>query len=272
LTIINSNISAILLARSAKDSASLDPGTMYLVMAVVSLFLFVLILVFLRKRVVILVRLWYFSLVYGRYSYEFLNFFKENNLRSPINGCVKDEITLHLLVFFKKIKDSQEFHTNTAIDFGEIPYMTTSKKLFKIKGKPDCMKVVTANDTRFIVAGYHETLQGLKMKSLYFFVDGFFVMGEFLFSELIRVNPANLVKTLSVKYLSDATVESDVFYIRDTNGNQLNYEHNGFSISIKYLFMGDGKTNEKLSGLLNSGEFSENSVSLHGNEELLDRF
>ncbi|MEI7661353.1 MAG: hypothetical protein WCK34_04115 [Bacteroidota bacterium] len=150
--------------------------------------------------------------------------------------------------------------------------MINSKTLFKSKGKPDCMKVISINDIRFIVAGYHETLQGIRMRSLYFFVNDLFVMGEFLFSDLLRMKPATLVATLSAKYLNGIPVESEVFYIKDTHGNQINYEHNGFSISIKYLYKGDQTTNMVLSAFLESGELSENDLMTMGNDELLDRF
>ena len=268
-----SNISAILLARSPIEGSAFDPAVFILVLSLVSIFFLVLIFVFLRNRVVQLVRLWYISLVYGRYSYEFLTFFKEKNIRSPYNGCIKDEITMHLLVFYRKIKNSQEFQTNTSIDYGQIPFMTSYKNLFKIKGKPDCIKVAILNDIKFMVMGYNETLQGLKMKSMYFFLNDHFVMGEFLFSDLLRLKPVKLVETLSSKYLNGKSIEKDVFYITDTKGNQLNYEHNGFSISIKYLFMGDNTTNVILSGLFAiGGNQPENYLNMLRNEELLDRF
>ena len=180
---------------------------------------------------------------------------------------------MHLLVFYRKIKNSQEFQTNTSIDYGQIPFMTSNKNLFKIKGKPDCIKVAVLNDIKFMVMGYNETLQGLKMKSMYFFLNDHFVMGEFLFSDLMRLKPVKLVATLSSKYLNGKSIEKDVFYITDTKGNKLNYEHNGFSISIKYLFMGDNTTNVILSGLFAiGGNQPENYLNMLRNEELLDRF
>ena len=272
MTTLNINIAAILLSRNAKENSPIDLSMLYLLLALVSFFLVVLLFVFLRRRVVQLFRLWYILLVHGQYSFEFLCFFKDNNLRSPINGCIKDEISQHLLVFFRRIKNSVDFSTETPIDYGDVPFMTTTKSLFKIKGKPDCMKVGIFGDTRFIVAGYNETLQGLKIKSFYFLVSGKFVMGEFMFADLHNVKPENLITTLSKKYLKNIPVANDVFYIMDAQGNQLNYEHNGFAISIKYLYCGDQQTNELL-GRLASGEnlVGNNQVS-QGHDELLDRF
>jgi hypothetical protein len=273
LTIITSNISAILLAKAVKDNPASDPGIMYLIISLVSLFVFVLIFVFMKNRVIQMLRLWYITLVYGRYSYEFLTFFKANNLRSPHNGCIKDEIMMHLMVFYKILKNSQEFRTTTQVDFGRIPFMTKSQNLFKIKGKPNCMKVAIQNNIKLMVVGYHETLQGRKMRAMYFFLNDHFVMGEYLFSDLLHINPSQLVGTFSSKYLNGNPIEKDVFYIKDTKGNQLNYEHNGFSISIKYLFNGDQETNRILSDFFESGNtIPDNKTIMAGNEELLDRF
>ena len=242
-------------------------------MAIISFALLVIVFIFFWKRIVHFMRIWYISLVYGRYSYEFLSFFKENSIRSPYNGCVKDEITMHFVVFYRKIKNAKEFQTNTAIDYGKIPFMTSCKKLLKIKGAPDCMKVAALNDIKFVVMGYNETLQGLKMKSMYFFLNDHFVMGEFMFINHLRSKPANLAGILSSKYLDGNPIENDVFYITDSKGNQLNYEHNGFSISMKYLFRGDHTLNMILSGLFTAGDNqSDKYLNMLKNEELLDRF
>jgi len=271
LTILNSNISAILLARPDRE-ISLDGGLFSFMTVIIAICVLLLILIFLRQRVSLLIRLWYYSLFYGRYSHEFLTFFKNSNLRSPINGCIKDEIAQHLLVFCNKLKNSLEYQTTVTIDYGRIPFMTGNKQLFQVKGKPDCMKVITINDMKLMVAGYNETLQGMKMRSLFFFINGSFVMGEFLFSELLRFKPENLVGTLSSKYLNGLPVESDVFYITDTKGNRLNYENNGFSISIKYFYGSDATTNNFLSTLLANGEFPEVELNNPGNNDLLDLF
>ena len=273
MTNLNLNITAILLARVAKDSNPFDLSMIYLVLAMCSLFFLVLIFIFLRNRAVQLVRLWYITLRYGRYSHEFLTFFKDNNLRSPFNGCIKDEISMHPLVFYRRINDSQEFRTNTAIDYGPIPYMTNYREILKKKGTPNCMKVSTVIENRFMVIGYNESLQGLKMKSMYFFLNDRFIMGEFLFSDLMRAKPSKLAGTLFSKYLNSIQAEKDVFYITDVKGNQLNYENNGFSVSIKYLFNGDSESNSILETLATTGIYPvDDEQFISTNEELLDRF
>ncbi|MEI6436176.1 MAG: hypothetical protein WCP32_15170 [Bacteroidota bacterium] len=245
---------------------------MYLILAIVFPFFVILVLLSLKNSVVRFFRKRYISLVYGRYSHQFLTFFRENDLVTPYNGCIKDGITWHFIVFYKKIKNSQEFQTDIPIDYGEIPFMASCKNLLKIKGNPDCIDVDTINDIKFLVVGYNETLQGLKMKSMYYFLNDQFVLGELNFANLLHVKPTNLVGQISSKYLNGNPVEKDVFYIADTTGNQLNYENNGFSISIKYLFKGNNATNLILSGLFGIGDNTvENKIKALRNKELLDR-
>ena len=132
------------------------------------------------------------------------------------------------------------------------------------------MKVAKVNDVKYMIAGYNGNLQGARMKSIFLFVNDRLVMREFLFSDLLRVKPVNLVETLSAKYLGKNPVTSEVFYITDTNGNQLNYEFNGFSVSIKYLFNGDQATNTILTSLLGADEYGapEPDLPILGDHEL----
>lgn len=266
-------IGTVILARTAKDSTSFDPSMLYLIMALVGFFIFVLILIFLRRRLFPLFRLGYISLVYGRYSFEFLDFFKDNNLRSPHNNCIKDEITMHFYSFFRKIKNAGEYQTTVNIDFGTVPFMFRYKKMLKTRGAPQCVNVAKFNNARVNVLGYNETIQGMKMKSIHYFINDFFVMGEYIISELQRVKPTSITGTLSSKYLNGVDLPQEVFYITDPNGNMINYEHNGFSINVRYLFRGDETTNEILYSVFGDGT-TNGKIFMNAlkNEELLNRF
>ena len=241
-------------------------------LVLLSFLLLILIFVFFRKWVVRFFRLWYISIKHGRYSYEFLIYFKNNNLISPFIACLKDQITSHFLVFNKKIKNSDEFHTNTVIDFEEIPFMVSAKNLIQRKGIPDCISAANNGEIKLLVIGYNEFIENSKMKSMYFMVDDHFVMGEFLFSNLKHTNSDTLIAILSSRYLNGAPIGKEFFYIKDIEGNQLNFENNGFSISIKYLYKGDRTTNVMMAGSIKSGTnlFDKNLILLK-NEELLDR-
>ena len=267
------NPNYILLSRATNDGASLDSSMFTLILALVGLFFLILVLVFLRNRLFPLLKLWYISIAYGRYSFEFLEFFKNNNLQNPHNNCVKDEITMHFLVFFRRIKNSDEHQTSSPIIFGDIPFMTTYKKLVKNKGNPDCINITKFGSCRVKLVGYNEILQGVRMKSLYYFIEDHFVMGEYLFSDLLRVKPKEIAGSISSKYLKNKLLEGDVFYLTDPAGNILNYENNGFAINIRYFYKGDNRTNEVLASVFNfDAENGNNFMKTLKNEELLNRF
>ena len=266
-------IGNIILAGTGKDGTSLDPGMLYLILALVGFFILALILISLRKRLFPMFRLAYITLVYGRYSFEFQQFFKENNLRSPHNNCIRDEITMHFYCFFKKIKNAGEFQTKKNIEFGPIPFLYRYKKMLSTKGAPQCVNVAKFKDARVNVLGYNETIQGMKMKSIYYFINDLFVMGECIVLEKQRATVSPITSTLSVKYLGGIDLSQEVFYITDPRGNMINYENNGFSITVRYLFKGDKQTNEILYSVFGDGTSNGKFfMTALRNEELLNRF
>ncbi|MCK9423246.1 MAG: hypothetical protein M0Q38_11675 [Bacteroidales bacterium] len=252
---LSSIIPILLLAGTTKDDSTFDSSIISLILALVSLFGLVLFIVFIKKQLIPVFRVWYITLVYGRYSLKYLEFFKENNLRSPHNNCIKDEITLHFMVFFRKIRNAQDFKTSINIDFGEIPFMSSDKLLRKLKGRPYCINVARFPNAKVKVVGYRDTQDGTTMKSLYYFLNDHFVLGEYNISESLHLNPDPLLKKLSSKYLNGIALKGDVFYIIDPGGNQINFENNGFSIGIRYLYNADEHSNELLSEM-----FSDKTV------------
>lgn len=270
---LNQALLFILLARTAKDSTSFDPSMLYLILALVGLFVFVLLLVLLRNRLFPLLKLFYIRMVYGRYSYEFLEFFKENNLRNPHNNCIKDEISMHFFTFYKPKKDSVIYNTETKIEFGDIPFMTTYHEVVKKKGEPDCINVSKFGNSRVKLVGFNETLQNMSLKSMYYFIEDKFVLGEYHFHDLSKIKVPNILAPLSIKYMKGEKIESDNCFIIDAQGDKINYENNGFSVTIRYLFRGD----EKINGILDSvfGNVTGNGETLIRtlkHEELLNRF
>ncbi|MEI6883366.1 MAG: hypothetical protein WCO02_02665 [Bacteroidota bacterium] len=263
----------ILLARTAKDSTSFDPSMLYLILALVGLFVLVLLLVFTRARLLPLIKLGIINLRYGRYSFEFLEFFKENNLRNPHNNCIKDEISMHFFTFYKPGKNSQFFDTGTKIEFGDTPFLTTFKKMTKLKGEPECINISKFQSMRVRLIGYNETLQNMKMKTMFYFMGDRFVMGEYQFMDLNKLKTADIIAPLAVKYLKGENIVSDNFYISDQSGDKINYEHNGFTITIRYFYRGDAEVNKILDSVFgNVNDNGETLIRTMKHEELLNRF
>jgi hypothetical protein len=263
---------AFLLAKSARSSI-FDQSMLTLFLALVFIFILVLVLVFLRKRIIPVIRLASLRILYGQYSFEYLEFFKKHDLRNPLNNCIKDEITLHFSVFFRKFKNAVDFTTTVPIGFKDIPFMTLYQKVVKQFGQPSCINIARFGTSRVKVIGYSESFHQKKMKSLFYFIDDRFVMGEFVFSEYSRMNPTPVKEALSQKFLNGKPLEPDVFYISDSNGNRINFYDNGFYASVKYLFLGDTAINEILNTLFSPGQ--ENGQAYRNamiQEELLNRF
>lgn len=270
--IYNSMVAFILLARTAEGSNSFDWSMLYLIMALVAVFVLVILLIFVRRRIFPLLKLLYITLRYGKYSFEFLEFFKAHDLRNPHNNCIKDEITLRFLPFFKPAKNAVNHRTGKLVEFGDIAFMKPEKDLIKIKGNPACINIAKFHDSRAKVVGYHEVLEGMKMKSLYYFVDDTLIMGEYLFSDLTKAKPATLSALLSAKYLDHREVKEDTIYITDPSGNILYYEYNGFTVCMRYFFACDHRINAILASIYSiTNDSAENYIKALQREEVLNR-
>jgi len=224
-----------------------------LIISLLSFFLLIILLVLFRQKLIYFFQIRYLILVYGRYSFERLEYYKKNNLRSPYNTCIKDEIIIHFMVFFKKIRNATDYQSNTKINFCDIPFMSTWKSFKKLKAAPDCMNIARFTDAKVKVVGYNESWEGIRIKTLYYFLNNNFVLGEYHISESLKVNSVRVLQKISSKYLQGIELNGDVIYITDTEKNQLNFENNGFSIGIRYLYRGDEVINQLLSNLFNEG-------------------
>ncbi|TSA27832.1 MAG: hypothetical protein D4R67_05290 [Bacteroidetes bacterium] len=257
----------------ASSGGAFDGGFLTLVVALIAIFIIALFLIFLRKRTFPILNLILIRIFKGKYSFEYLEFFKKNDLRNPLNNCIRDEITLHFSVFYKRLKNAQEFSTTIPIEFKDIPFLTTYRKLVNDFGTPHCINIARFDKMRVKVVGYHETFHQKKMKSLFYFIENEFVMGEFVFSEARRMDPTQVLEALSKKYLNGQELTGDVFYITGPLGNILNFHDNGFFASVKYLYRGDDRINKILDNVFahahqNGQAFRKAMIQ----EELLNRF
>jgi len=154
-----------------------EGGFMTLIIALILIFVITLLVIFLRKRIFPIFYLMYVRVFRGKYSFEYLEFFKKHDLRNPLNNCIRDEITIHFSVFFKLLKEASQYKTDIPIEFKDVPYLITFRKLVKQFGTPQCINIARFNQSRVKVVGYNEKFQEKKMKSLFYFIDDQFVMG-----------------------------------------------------------------------------------------------
>ncbi|MBC8457365.1 MAG: hypothetical protein ISS17_09030 [Bacteroidales bacterium] len=255
------------------SGGAFEGGFLTLVVVLVAIFAIALFVIFLRKNTFPILNLLFIRIFRGKYSFEYLEFFKKNNLRNPLNNCIRDEITLHFSVFFKRLKGAGDFTTTLPIEFKDVPFLTSYRKLVKEFGTPHCINIARFERKRVKVVGYNETFHQKKMKSLFYFIEDEFVMGEFVFSETRRMDPTQVKEALSRKYLDGKELSFDSFYIENPRGNVLNYHDNGFFASVKYLYREDTRINDILNDIFahahqNGQAFKKAMIQ----EELLNRF
>ncbi len=257
----------------AGSGGAFDAGFLTLVVAIVAIFSIALFAIFLKKNTFPILNLLIIRAFRGKYSFEYLEFFKKHDLRNPLNNCIKDEITLHISVFFKRLKGASNFTTTIPIEFQDVPFLTSYKTLVKEFGTPHCINIARFDHKRVKVVGYNETFHQKKMKSLFYFIEDEFFMGEFVFSETRRMDPTQVKEGIAEKYLDGKLQDLDTFYIEGPLGNVLNYHDNGFFASVKYLYQGDPGINEILNNVFilsskNPQAFKQTMIQ----EELLNRF
>ncbi|NQV01382.1 MAG: hypothetical protein HQ542_01960 [Bacteroidia bacterium] len=255
------------------SGGAFDGGFLTLVVAIVAIFAIALFVIFLRKSTFPILNLLFIRIFRGKYSFEYLEFFKKNDLRNPLNNCIKDEITLHLSVFFKRIEGAANFKTTIPIEFKDVPFLTSYQNLVKEFGTPHCINIARFDNKRVKVVGYNEKFHQKKMKSLFYFIEDEFFMGEFVFSETHRMDPTQVKAGVSQKYLTGEALSSDTFYIECPQGNALNYHDNGFFASVKYLYQGDTRINEMLTKVfVHAHQKGQAFKQAMIQEELLNRF
>jgi len=179
-------------------------------------------------------KVFFTKLTKGQYSSEYVNLFKSNDLRSPFAPCIKDEFIFHILMFLKRDPKIKVYKTTENIQFGNTSFHLKYADIFKEKGIPYCFNALTINNYEVKIMGYQDTLQSSKIKSVYFFVNDVFILGEYTFGESSVSESVNISQILINKYISESTKDIDEFFIEDKNNNSIYFKDNGFERSIKY--------------------------------------
>jgi len=198
------------------------------------------------------IQMFFTKLIYGEYSFKYVDLFRRKGFRSPFLRCIKDEFFHHILLFLKKDSKIKVFDTQELIQFGNTSFSLTSSELIKTKGLPFCFNALIFDEFDITIIGYHETIQNTKLKSVYVFANEVFILGEYSFTDVNKLDSLNIFKSLIKKYISDSTENLDKFFIRDINNNHIYFADNGFEISIKYFLLKNPKAKEIYSIFSNS--------------------
>jgi len=172
-------------------------------------------------------------MIYGQYSYEFLNRYKKYVVRSPFQYCFRDEFISHLLFVLSKKEEIPSYKSKKDIYFENTPYYIDYKEFMKMKGEPYCFNAFVFEHLDFEIKalGYKGLIAGSSAICAFYFMNDSFFMGEYIFK-----NPKTDIKSsLLDHFLSIKELAEDNFYIENTKNRIIHYQNTGFSVDIKYL-------------------------------------
>ena len=208
--------------------------------------IFVLFLIYRFRKIIVLSVI---RLVYGQYSYEFLNTYKKFFVRSPFHYCFRDDFITHLLFAMSKNEEIPSYKSKEEIEFENTPYFIHYKDFLKKKGSPYCFNAFVIDKLHFEIKslGYQSTITGSKAVTLFYFINDSFFMGEYIFK-----NPKTDVKAVLINdFLNIPGISDDNFYIENANNLIIHFQNTGFIVDVKYLNIGDNAIIDSLKGYYN---------------------
>lgn len=199
---------------------------------------FILLLVILAIRYRKLLVLKIVKLSYGKYSYEYLTYFKRIFIRSPYQYCFRDEFISHVLFILDKRNELPVYKSFHDIIFEDQTFFTNYNDFIKHKGAPYCFNAFAFEDPHFVVkvVGYQEMISNKKGIAAYYFIDDLFFMGEYILKETSDETKETIMKP----YLDPMATE-DNFYVENTHDRIIHFQNTGFTIEIKFLTREDKK-------------------------------
>jgi hypothetical protein len=185
-------------------------------------------------------KLYYIIIVHGKYSFEFVHFFSSKDLSNPLNSCIRDDITLHFKCFFNAENlNLTDYKTNTCISFKDIRFLISSKQLIKKYHKPDCFSATKVNGKVIKVYGFYEIIEKQTIRSLYYFANDKFIMGEYILPEDSHKLIRSILSAMSSRYLQNIPIDNDQIQIIGSDLNKIICMTSGFNYLIKYFHTGD---------------------------------
>jgi len=196
----------------------------------VGILIILLILAFRFRRAIILALI---RMIYGKFSYEFFHIYKKYFVKSPYQYCFRDEFIAHLLFVVSRNEEIPSFKSGKEIYFENTPYFINYKDFLKKKGNPYCFNAFAFNQPDFVIKalGYQATIAGSKAILVFYFMNDYFFMGEYIFK-----NPKSNIKASLIAYFLEVKdLSGDNFYIENTKDRIIYFRNRGFTVDIKYL-------------------------------------
>lgn len=208
-----------------------------------SILLFIIVYL-LRKRL----SLKMIAMMKSPYSFEYLNMYKRLYLKSPYQGCLREDLITRIQQLTEINPTIKKMHTDETILFEREPFGQSIQSLRKKYGNPVCFTSHKIGDPGFIitVAGFTSSGYNKHITPLYYFIDDKFFLGEYMVRHLWVADKVN--KLLSDLFKLPEVMDHDRFIIENTGNRTVHYYNTGFSIEVKFFSAEVPEVLEKING------------------------
>ncbi len=192
--------------------------------------LLIIILILIRKQL----RLRLIRTKHGRYSYHYIKQFKKYANKSPFPYCFKDEILPYLRLSHARRENTEQLSSDLHLLFEETPYHTPLHEIMDKLGNPDYFNAFKIKNSELRALGFQKQVYGLRVKVVFFFLNEFFVMGEYIFDDVSGIDVPAIAKKLMEQTGTSHQSNLLHFYIDGKNNSSIYFYDNGFSLIIRY--------------------------------------
>jgi len=194
-------------------------------------------------------QIWLTGLIFGKYSIQYIEFFRKRDLQPDIRPCLKDHYLPHFFPFFKRVSEAPLLKTRETIQFDDTTFGCLYKKSPFLKRKPETFSAYRIGKDVLTVFGYGGRSFGSKHREIAFFLNNSFVLGEISYSLTKSEKPEieKIYSELARKYEVNVPDSSKGFYLEDPADSLLYCHNNGFELILSYF-------NPNVDGLLEALE------------------
>ncbi len=194
-------------------------------------------------------QIWLTGLIFGKYSIQYIEFFRKRNLQPNIRPCLKDHYLPHFFPFYKRVSEAPLLKTREIIQFDDTPFGCLYKKCPFLKRSPETFSAYRIGKDVLTVFGFGGRSFGSKHREIAFFLNNRLVLGEISYSLTKSEKPEieKIYSELARKYEVSVPDSSKGFYLEDPADSLLYCHNNGFELILSYF-------NPNVDGLLEALE------------------
>ncbi|MGC8865338.1 MAG: hypothetical protein ACP5O2_06400 [Bacteroidales bacterium] len=182
-------------------------------------------------------RIWLARLIFGKYSIQYLEFFRERGLNPDIRPCLKDHFMPHFFPFYKRVNEAPLLKTREKIRFLDTDFGCLYKLSPFKRRKIENFSAYRTQNHVLTIYGYAGHSFGAHHREVAYFLDSRLVLGEITFS-LSKTKKPDIPKIyaeLAQIYGITPPDTSKGFYIEDPYDSLLYCYNNGFELVLSYF-------------------------------------